>query len=50
MPNFASFDPWALALFICAVIAVFRFNISAAVTLVVSSAVGGICLALGLAG
>ncbi len=50
MPNFASFDPWALALFICAAIAVFRFNISAAVTLVVSSAVGGICLALGLAG
>ena len=48
MPNLASFDPWALGLFICAAIAVFRFKISAAVTLFVSSAVGGVLLLLGL--
>jgi chromate transporter len=50
MPNLASFDPWALGLFICAAIAVFRFKISAAVTLLVSSAAGGALLLLGLPG
>ena len=50
MPNFASFDPWALLLFVCAAIAVFRFKISAAMTLLGSSAVGGVLLLLGLAG
>lgn len=50
MPNFASFEPWALALFICAAIAVFRFNVGAAMTLVGSSAVGMILLVSGLTG
>ena len=50
MPNFMSFDPLALVLFISAAIAVFRFKISAAMTLVGSSVVGGVFLLLGLAG
>jgi chromate transporter len=50
MPKFASFEPWAMALFICAAIAVLRFKIGAAVTLVVSSAVGVLLLLLGLTG
>jgi chromate transporter len=50
MPDFTSFDPWAMALFICAAIAVFRFKISAVTTLVGSSAVGILLLWVGLAG
>jgi chromate transporter len=50
VPDFASFDPWALALFACAAIAVFRFQISAAMTLVASSAAGILLLWVGLAG
>ena len=50
MPDFASFDPCALALFICAAIAVFRFKVSAAMTLVGSSAAGLLLLWVGLAG
>ena len=50
MPNVASLDPWALALFIPAAIAVLRFKISAAVTLIVSSAIGTLLLYLGLTG
>jgi chromate transporter len=40
LPNVATLDPWALALFAAAAIAVLRFRISAAVTLLTSSAVG----------
>jgi chromate transporter len=50
MPSFATLDPWALTLFIAAAIAVLRFKFSAAVTLVTSSAVGMILLAVGLTG
>ena len=48
LPNVASFDPWALLLFVCAAIAVFRFKVSAAMTLLGSSVVGGVFLLLGL--
>jgi chromate transporter len=48
-PDFASFDPWALALFVCAAIAVFRFKVSAAMTLVGSSAAGILLIWVGLA-
>jgi chromate transporter len=47
VPVLTSFEPWALALFVCAAIAVLRFRTSAAATLVVSSAIG---VALLLAG
>ncbi len=40
MPIFASFDPWALVLFLGAAIGVLRFKIGAVVTLFVCSAVG----------
>ena len=48
-PDFTSFDPWALALFVCAAIAVFRFKVSAAMTLVGSSAAGILLIWVGLA-
>jgi chromate transporter len=48
-PDFASFDPWALALFVCAAIAVFRFKVSAAMTLVGSSVAGIFLIWVGLA-
>ncbi len=48
-PDFASFDPWALALFVCAAIAVFRFKVSAAMTLVGSSSAGILLIWVGLA-
>jgi chromate transporter len=47
IPVVSSIDLWALALFVCAAIAVLRFKTSAAATLLVSSAAG---LALVLAG
>jgi chromate transporter len=50
MPSFVSFDPWALALFVSASIAVFRFKVSAAVTIAVWSAVGFAFSSFGLAG
>lgn len=50
MPNFASVDFWALALFICAAIAVLRFKIGAAPTLIASSAVSMMLVLFGLAG
>jgi chromate transporter len=49
VPVLASFDPWALALFVCAAIAVLRFKTSAAATLVVSSAIGVALLVAGVA-
>jgi chromate transporter len=50
IPDLTSIDPWALALFACAAIAVLRFRTSAVATLFVSSAVGiGLMLA-GVAG
>jgi chromate transporter len=48
LPKLASFDPWALILFVCAAIAVFRFRVSAAMTLLGSSVAGGVLLLLGL--
>jgi chromate transporter len=50
MPTIASLNPWALALFVLAVIAVLRFRISAAATLIASSALGLLLLYFGLAG
>ena len=50
VPKVATFDLWALALFVCAAIAVFRFKVGAAMTLIGSSAVGGIFLLTGLVG
>jgi chromate transporter len=50
MPDVATLDPWALGLFIAAAIAMLRFKFSAAVTLITSSAVGMILLAVGLTG
>lgn len=49
-PVFGTFDFWALGLFICAAIAVFRFKVGAPVTLVVSCAVGITLYMLGLTG
>ncbi len=40
VPAWASFDPRALALFVAAAVAIFRFKLSAAVTLGLSSAAG----------
>jgi chromate transporter len=48
MPIMTSFEPWALALFIGAVIAVFGFKIGTVKTLMISSAVGGVLYALGI--
>jgi chromate transporter len=39
-PVFGSFDPWALVLFVCSAVAIFRFKIGAPTTLAVSCAVG----------
>jgi chromate transporter len=47
MPAFASVDPWALALSIAAIIAIFRFKVGMITTLLACSAVG---IALHLAG
>jgi chromate transporter len=48
IPAPTSIDPWALALFACAAIAVLRFKTSAAATLVVSCAVGMVLLLAGI--
>jgi chromate transporter len=48
MPIMTSFEPWALALFIGAVIAVFGFKIGTVKTLIISSALGGVLYALGV--
>lgn len=49
VPDLASLEPWALALFIAAAFAVLRFKFSAVVTLIASSAIGIALLAAGLA-
>lgn len=48
IPALTSIDPLALALFACAAIAVLRFRVSAAATLIVSSAVGIVLLLAGI--
>jgi hypothetical protein len=48
MPIMTSFEPWALALFVGAVIAVFGFKIGTVKTLMISSAMGGVLYALGV--
>jgi chromate transporter len=48
-PIFATVDFWALALFLCAALAVFRFKVGTAATLIGSSAVGVALYMLGLA-
>ena len=48
-PIFSTIDLWALALFLCALLAVFRFKIGTAATLIGSSAVGVALFMLGLA-
>jgi chromate transporter len=50
MPIFASFDPLALALFICAAVALLRFRIGAVATLAASSAIGILLFLLGVGG
>jgi chromate transporter len=49
-PNVATLDAWTLALFIAAAIAVLRYKVSAALTLITSSAVGMVLVASGLSG
>ena len=49
MPHVTALNFWAAALFVAAALAVLRFKVSAAVTLIASSAVGIILLAVGLA-
>ncbi len=49
-PIFSSFDFWALGLFICSAIAIFRFKIGAPTTLFVSCAVGIALYLFGVAG
>lgn len=48
LPHVASFDLWALALFVAAALAVLRFKFSAAVTLVTFSAIGIVLTAMGV--
>lgn len=48
VPIMSSFEPWALALLVGALIAVFGFKIGTVKTLVASSAVGGVLYALGV--
>lgn len=48
IPALTSIDPLALGLFACAAIAVLRFRVSAAATLIVSSAVGIVLLLAGI--
>jgi chromate transporter len=48
LPVLTSVNPWALALFVCAAIAVLRFRVSAVATLLVSSAIGVVLLLAGL--
>jgi len=48
-PNIATMDFWGLALFACAALAVFRFKIGTAATLIGSSAVGVALYLLGVA-
>ncbi len=48
VPHAASLDPWALALFIAAALAVLRFKFSAAITLITFSAIGIMLAAVGL--
>lgn len=50
IPDLTSIDPWALALFACAAIALLRFRVSAAATLFVSSAIGLVLLLAGVSG
>jgi len=49
-PIFASFDLWALALFICSAIAILRFRIGAPITLAASCGVGIALYLLGITG
>ena len=49
LPVFTTMDFWALALFLCALLAVFRFKIGTAATLIGSSAIGVALYMLGLA-
>jgi len=49
-PIMSSFEPWALALFIGALVAVFGFKIGTVRTLMISAAVGGVLYALGVTG
>jgi chromate transporter len=48
VPVFASLDPWALALFILAAIAMFRFKVGTVVTIFGSSAIGVLLFLLGI--
>lgn len=48
-PVFASFDLWALGLFICSAIAIFRFKVNAPTTLFASCAIGTMLYWFGLA-
>jgi chromate transporter len=48
-PEFTTIDLWAVALFLCAMLAVFRFKLGTAATLIGSSAVGVALYMLGLA-
>ena len=50
MPAIASLNLWALTLFALAAVAVLRFRVNAATTLIASSALGSLLLYLGLAG
>lgn len=49
MPVVTSFEPWSLALFAGALVAVFGLNVGTVKTLLCSAAVGGMLYALGLA-
>ena len=49
LPIFSTLDLWALALFLCALLAVFRFKIGTAATLIGSSVLGVALYMLGLA-
>ncbi len=49
-PNMASLQPWALVLFIAASIAVFRFKLNAATTLIACSVAGATLFLLGVKG
>lgn len=50
LPTFASVDFWTLALFVCAAIAVLRFKVGTAPTLIGSAAVGVLLLLFGVTG
>jgi chromate transporter len=50
LPNFSAIDFWALALFVCAAIAVLRFKLGTVPTLIGSSAAGVLLLLFGVTG